>query len=608
MAGNITTAPETLTGVNVSVPKMLVDRVAATPDAPAFKYPDNGNWQQVTWAEFKTASDEVAAGLLSLGIELEQRVGIASNTRYLWILADMGVMRAGAATTTVYPSTGSEDVAYILGDSGCRIVFAEDDSQVAKLRERRDELPDLGKVVVFDGAGDGDWVITMDELRSLGRDHLAANPSSVDDRSNEVTPDSLATLIYTSGTTGKPKGVELLHSCWTYEGAAMASLGIITIDDVQFLWLPLAHSFGKVLLSAGLQVGFLTAVDGRVPKIAENLGVVKPTIMAGVPRVFEKIYNGVNQMQETEGGFKLMVYGAAVDTGKKHTAAGTSGKGPSALMKVRYGISDKLVFSKIRERFGGNIRFFISGSAALSKDVAVWFASAGMPIIEGYGLTETSAATCVVRPSDLAFGTIGMPLPGTEIMIAEDGEILVRGPGVMRGYHALDEQTAEVMLADGWFATGDIGEIDDKGYVKITDRKKDLVKTSGGKYIAPGAIESQFKAICPIASQMLVHANNRNFASAIITLDPDALASWCSSNGVTASDYAAQTQDPTVQAFVQACIDDLNTKLNRWETIKKFIVPSEDFSEEAGQLTPSLKLKRKVVETQYAEQLDALYG
>ena len=462
-------------------------------------------------------------------------------------------------------------------------------------------------VVVFDGAGDGDWVISMDDLRAKGEAFLADNAEAVKERARSVKGDSLATLIYTSGTTGKPKGVELTHSNWTYEGAFVESINIISINDVHFLWLPLAHSFGKMLLALQLQVGFVTAVDGRVPNIVDNLGVVKPTIMAAVPRIFEKVYARVAQTALSEGGAKAKIFTWAFKVGNEATEKELAGEKVGGTLAMKKSIADKLVFSKIRERLGGNMRYMISGSAALSRDIATWFYTAGLPILEGYGLTETSAATCVMRPDRIKFGTVGEPAAGTEIKIAGDGEILIRGPGVMRGYRNLPEANAEVFPGDGWFATGDIGEIDDMGRVKITDRKKDLVKTSGGKYIAPSAIESQFKAISGLVGNMVVHANDRNFASALITLDPDAAAAWAAEHGKAGASLADIAKDPEMLKEMQGSIDELNARLNKWETIKKFEILDRDFTVEEGELTPSLKVKRKAVEEKYRDILDAMY-
>jgi len=590
-----------------TVAKLFSDRIAATPHLEAFRFPADTGWNSVTWADVASRVNALAAGLVALGVQPEDRVALASGTRYEWILADLAVMCAGAATTTVYATTSAPDVAYIVADSGSRVVFAEDDGQIAKLRAHRSELPDVVKVVAIDGAADGDWVISLGELEQLGAKLLLDRPSLLEDRANAIGPDSLATLIYTSGTTGKPKGVRLSHSCWTYEAATVDSLGMLTTDDLQFLWLPLAHVFGKLLVVLPLQIGFPTAVDGRVDKIVENLGAVKPTFMGAAPRIFEKAYARVTAMVAGEGGSKAKIFGWGVGVGTKVSRARRTGGSISPVLAVQHSVADKLVLSKVRERFGGRLRFFVSGSAALNTEIAEWFDAIGITILEGYGLTETSAASFCNRPYAYAFGTVGWPYPGTEVKIAEDGEILLRGPGLMQGYHNKPEATAEVIDAEGWFHTGDIGQLDDGGYLKITDRKKDLFKTSGGKYVAPSAIESTFKGVCPYASQLVVYGENRNFVSALITLDADAITAWSAGHGLAGQSYAEIARSEQARELIQGYVDQLNARLNRWETIKKFIILDRDLSIEEGELTPSMKLKRKVVAAKFNSELAALY-
>jgi len=590
-----------------SVGRMFLDRVAATPTREAFRYPDGRDgWTSLTWQQTRDRVWDIAAGLLALGVEAEQRVAIASSTRIEWVLADLGIMSAGAATTTVYPSTTPDDVSYILSDSGSRVVFAEDQTQVDKVLEHRADLPDLMAIVVFDGSGDGDLVLTLAELEERGRTLLAERATAVDDAVAAVGPEDLATLIYTSGTTGRPKGVRLVHDNWTYEAAAVDALKILTPDDVQYLWLPLSHSFGKVLEVLQLRIGFATAIDGNLDRIVDNLGVVKPTFMAGAPRIFEKVRSRVITGVEAEGGLKARIFGWAFGVGHKVSQLRQQGQEPSGLLARQHALADKLVFHKIRDRLGGRVRFFVSGSAALSRDVAEWFHAAGMTILEGYGLTETSAATAVNLPDDTRFGTVGPPAPGTQVQIAGDGELLVKGPGVMRGYHNNSEQTAEVFTDDGWFRTGDIAELD-RGYIRITDRKKDLIKTSGGKYVAPQKIEVIFKAVSPYASQIVVHGDGRNYCTALITLDPDAIGSWAEHNDLAGTPYPDLVATVQVHELVQGHVNELNARLDRWETIKKFEILPQDLSVEEGDLTPSLKVKRKVVEKKYADTLDHMY-
>ena len=591
-----------------SVARLFVDRIAATPDREAFRRPVGEGWVSMTWRETGEQVKEWAAGLLALGIQPEQRVAIISNTRVDWILADCAVMCAGAATTTVYPTTLAPDVAYIVRDSGSRFAFAEDDEQVTKLREHRAELPELERVITFDGTADGDWVIGVDALAKLGRALLEADPSAVDDAVAAVGPDSLATLIYTSGTTGRPKGVRLTHDCWTYEGAAIQQLDMLHEDDVQYLWLPLSHSFGKVLEAAQLAIGFCSAVDGRIPKLIENLAVVKPTFMAAAPRIFEKVHARVVTTIEEEGRVKLTIFNWAVGVGKQVSALEQEGRSPSALLAAKHRVADKLVFAKLRDRFGGNLRFLISGSAPLSRDIAEWFHGAGIVIAEGYGLTETSAGTFVNRPPKVKFGTVGPPMPGTEVRIAEDGEVLLRGPGNMSGYHNMPDETAATLDADGWLHTGDIGEVDEDGFLRITDRKKDMVKTSGGKYVAPQSIETQFKAVCPYVSHMVVHGDGRNYCTALIAVDPEAIVPWAEQHALGDLGYAELVGRPELREMLAQHVKRLNEGLQRWETIKEFAVLPADLTIEAGELTPSLKMKRRVVEQKYRQLLDEMYA
>jgi long-chain acyl-CoA synthetase len=596
-----------------SVARLLADRVAATPAGEAFRWPEPGpdgteTWTSMTWTQVGERVTELAAGLLALGLRPQQRVIVYAGTRVEWVLADLAINSAAGATTTVYPSSQPEDVLHIVADSGAVVAFAEDETKAAVLRELADRTPDLQHVVLLDGSATGDRELSLADLAARGRELLAEDPAAVDKAVDGIGPEDLATLIYTSGTTGRPKGVRLVQDNWTYEGAAIEALGILRPDDLQYLWLPLSHSFGKVLLAAQLQIGFGSAVDGRVDKIVENLAVVRPTFMAGAPRIFEKVHNRVIATVEEEGGVKATLFAKAFGTGRKYSAAVQQGRTPGLALRIAHAGADKVVLSTLRQRFGGRIRLFVSGSAPLSRDVAEWFHAAGMVILEGYGMTESSAATTVNLPGRFRFGTVGPALPGTELRIAEDGELLVKGPGVMRGYHGLDEATAETLDADGWLHTGDIGEVDPDGFLRITDRKKDLIKTSGGKYVAPGPIEVAFPVICGLASQFIVHGDGRNYVTALVTLDPDALAQWARTNNVAERDPAALARNEDVRAAVAAGVKELNAGLNRWETIKDFRILDHDLTVEAGELTPSLKLKRRVVEKKYKDVLDEMYA
>lgn len=591
-----------------SVGHLFRDRVDKTPDTVAYWYAEGDGYAKVTWAQVKAAVYPLAAGLIDLGIGGQDRVAIASGTRYEWCIADLANMCAGAATTTIYPTTIADDVAFILADSETKVAFAENAEQVAKLRSIRELIPGVAKIVVLDGEGDGDWVISLADLAARGSAALAADSSIVDHRIDTIEPKWLATIIYTSGTTGRPKGVRLLHETWTYQGAAVDAINILSSADLQYLWLPLAHVFGKQLLTIPMQIGFPTCIDGRIDKIVDNLAVVKPTFMGAAPRIFEKAYGRISMMMKAEGGVKEKLFGWATGVGSQAATLRAQGKEPKGALAAKYALADKLVLAKVRDRFGGNIRFFISGSAALNPDIARWFDSVGLLIAEGYGLTESSSAAYVNRLRAYKLGTVGWPLPGTESQIAPDGEVLLRGMGIMDGYHNNPEATAEVKDAEGWFHTGDIGEIDERGFLKITDRKKDLFKTSNGKYVAPSLIETAFKGLNPYVSQVIVHGADRHFVSALVTLDPEAIVAWSAANGLGGKPYEDIANSSEARALVQATFDELNLTLNRWEQVKKFTILGSDLSIESGELTPSLKVKRKVVTERYKAELDSHYA
>jgi long-chain acyl-CoA synthetase len=588
--------------------EMFHHRIRSTPDTDAFYFRRGGEWKTMLWKEVGERARNVACGLHALGLQAEQRVSILSGTRVEWILCDMGILCAAGATTTIYPSNTAEECAYILGDSGSRFVFAENQKQVDKLLQVRSELPELQGVIVIDGASSADgFVRTLAELEEQGRAWDAANPGAYDLAAEAVGSESLATLIYTSGTTGKPKGVMLSHDCWVYEGEAMDALGLLSPADKQFLFLPLAHSFAKVLEAAIIRIGIPTAVDGDIDSLVDNLAVVQPTFMGAVPRIFEKVYNKVVNGAREAGGMKLKIFNWSIGVGKEASALRQKGEAPGAWLNLKFGIADKLVFSKLKARFGGRIRFFISGGAPLSREIAEFFHAADILVLEGYGLTESSAASFVNLPERYRFGTVGPAVPGTDVRIAADGEILLKGRGIMRGYYNLAEATAETLDADGWLHTGDIGHLED-GFLKITDRKKDLIKTSGGKYVAPQEIENKLKARCTLISQVVVHGDNRNFCSALVTVAEDAATNWAKQNGVTFGDYADLTRQAALVAEVDKAIAALNKEMPSYSTLKKFAILPNDLTQDAGFLTPTLKVKRKQVEKHFKDVLDGFYA
>ena len=601
-----------------SIPEMFFDRVAQTPDARAMGYPRrDGEPGWLTWSQVKQRSSAIAAGLVGLGVVPEDRVAILSSTRLEWILADLGVMCAGAATTTVYPTTEPDEASFIVADSGSKVIIAEDPTQASKVAHLA-----LTAIVLMEGspgpaadaessgvrAGTAVPTITLAELERRGAAALAENPGLVDGIVAQVQPEQLATLIYTSGTTGRPKGVELLHRGWVWEAAAQLEEDLLLPDDVHFLWLPLSHSFGKTLLCGIIYGGVPTYVDGRVDKIVENLALVRPTLMCAAPRIFEKVYNVAVGTAQAGGPAKAKIFAWAVGVGREVVRLRQAGKPVPVGLATKRAVADRLVFSKMRAKLGGRMRVMVSGSAPLSKDIAEFFAAAGLEIMEGYGLTESSAGNFCNRPGKLRIGTVGYRLGDLECRIAEDGEVLLRGVPVMRGYHNLPDESAAAFTEDGFFRTGDIGELDADGYLRITDRKKDLIKTSGGKYVAPSHIEGMFKAVCPYVSQVLVIGQARNYCTMLITLDPDAIVTWAAGGPLEGRSYAEISASAEAQDLVATAVKELNGRLNRWETIKKFTILPRDLSIEDGELTPSLKVKRRIVEKSFADSIDAMYA
>ncbi len=601
------TLEEVLAAAPKTVGDMLAWRARKTPFNEAYRYPGaDGRWDSLTWTQTEQRSHELAAGLLALGLDFEQRVGIASTTRIEWVLADYAINCAGGATTTVYPNTKSPDFEHILRHSDSQIIIAEDAEQLAKI-DGAPELDDVVRhVVLMDGTGDGKRVLSWQQLRDLGRAKLVQDPTCVTDAIARTHGDTLATLIYTSGTTGLPKGVELTHSNWSYEGFAIDTLHIIAEDELQYLWLPLSHVFGKCLLACQTAIGFASAVDGRVDRIVTGLSEVKPTFMCGAPRIFEKVRSTVlNNTGRT--GVKGRIARWAFAVGRECQPYQLADKPLPRRLAVRYKLADRLVYSKLKDRMGGNIKFFISGSAKLSTQVQSWFFSAGLVIIEGYGLTETSAVATVNDPRTPRLGTVGPPTPGTEIRIADDGEVLLRGGGIMRGYHKDPEMTATALTPDGWFHTGDIGEVDADGYLRITDRKKDLLKTSGGKYVAPQEVENAISAAVPVVAQAIAVGDGRKYISALLTIDRALAETWAQRHKLAGIEYDQLLRHPDFVASIQAGIDRANARLDRWETVKRFAILDSELSVDSGEVTPNMKVRRAVVTREYGDLIDSLY-
>lgn len=590
-----------------SVGAMLRRRVQLTPARPAIQYPDIRNvWQTYSWSDVGEICGAVAAALLRAGVEYEQRVAIASTTRVEWMLACYGIALAGAATTTIYPNTTDEDVAFILSDSGSVVAFVEDAEQAAKITAHCELDDQVRLIVLFKGVGQGDRIVTWDEFLASGRAYGKEHPDAVKNATDATGPETLATLIYTSGTTGKPKGVELAHRSWTYLSIAIDDMHFIDKDDVHFLWLPLSHVFGNCLLFIQLQIGHVTAVDGRLDRIVTNLAEVKPTFMCGAPRIFEKVRAAV-LTGETSVGLKGSIARWSFAKGRAAMPYRLEGKPLPKILAMEYAIADKLVFRKLRERLGGRMKFMMSGSAKMSRQIQSWFYSAGLLIVEGYGLTETSAVAFVNHWGEPRFGSVGRVTPGMEQRIAEDGEVLVRGPLVMRGYHNNPEATAEAIDSEGWFHTGDIGIIDGEGFLRITDRKKDLMKTSGGKYVAPQKIESTIVANVPLVSQAIAVGDGQKFIGALLVLESDALRRWAERTGKAGLGYAEMTRLPGVRHWIDAQMKRANSKLERWETVKKYAILDHELTVDSGEVTPNMKVRRDTVVREHKAIVDSLF-
>jgi long-chain acyl-CoA synthetase len=596
-----------------SVYELFRETATARGDAPAARHKVGGVWRDVAWRELATTAEHAAAGLLRLGVEAGDRASIVSSTRLEWCIADLGIMGAAAATVPIYQSNLASECEYILRDAGTVVAFVEDAAQLAKLRRIRAAVPQVRAVVCFSPEAvdrGSDWEIAWDDFLAAGAAWLAEHPGAVAARAATLDPESLLTIIYTSGTTGPPKGAVLVHDCMLYEAEAIREIGIVGPQDVQYLFLPLAHAFAKALEVAWVTTGHLMAFWERdQKKIVDNLGEVRPTIFAAVPRIFEKVHARIVEDIERAPGVMGRIARWGLARGREAAATEAAGGRAGGL---GWTIARPLVFGKIgsrlAERFGGRLRFCVSGGAPLPRDIAWFFHHAGVRVCEGYGLTETSAGSTINRPDRIRPGTVGQPLPGTEVRIAPDGEVLIRGRGVMRRYWNREAATREAIDPDGWFHTGDIGEIDADGFVRITDRKKDIIVTAGGKKVPPQNLESALKTLSPLISQVVVYGDTRRYLTALVTVDPDTVAVWARERGLAgeAIDVSALTRHPDLVAEVQRAVDELNRELPSYSTLKRVTVLDHDF-QVGDQLTPTFKVKRQVCVDRYRSELDKMY-
>jgi long-chain acyl-CoA synthetase len=569
----------------------------------------DGVWRDITGAELKTAVEELSMGLRALGLESGERVAILSENRPEWAYADLAALSAGAADAPIYPTLPAHQVAYILRDSGARIVFVSNTGQAAKLAEARQQAPSVQQVIFMDDGPAPEGTTPLAEVRAKGRAALVQDPEAVRRRAAEVGPEDLATLIYTSGTTGDPKGVMLLHrNIASNVEAGLKALPEVDTSDVCLSFLPLCHSFERMvghysMLQAGVTIAYAESVE----KVPQNMAEVRPTFMASVPRLYEKMYARVNEKVASDPPLRQKIFKWAIGIGGQVFKARVDKTQPGALLKLQHAVATRLVFSKIKERVGGRLRLFVSGGAPLPKEIAEFFGAAGLLILEGYGLTETSPVISVNRIDDLKPGSVGKTLDGIEVKVAEDGEILTRGPNVMKGYFNKPEATAEVLEPDGWFHTGDVGLVDPEGFLVITDRKKDILVTSGGKNIAPQPIENQIKTH-PLVGEVVMIGNKRNFPAALIVPAFENLEKWAREQGVSFSGREELIAKPEVQALYQKTVDELTGSLAQFEKIKRVALLPNEFTIEAGELTPTLKVKRRVVEEKYKNVINTLYA
>lgn len=592
----------------------LVDLFEATARGnarPALRSKKGGSWESVSFQEWRSRSRALAAFLIEHGIESGDRIAVFGTTRREWLVADVAILYAGAVTVPVYASLVGDQAAYIVDHAEARILFAEDASYVKRLGDASpSSIERLDLVVLFDGDASSLDAKTAEKCvkwsAAFDRTDAAAADARIDERVRSREPGDLATIVYTSGTTGPPKGAMLTHDNFVFETAALLRALDMSHHDEALLFLPMAHIFAKILVAMQMRIGFTVAFAESIPKVMENVLEVNPTVFPSVPRLYEKIHAVANEKVAEAGGVKKKLFDWAVDVGMRAARASAAREPMGPILAMQHVLAKKLVLSKIKGRFGSRIRFAITGGAPLAEELMVWFHGAGIEVFEGYGLTETTAGSSITRPNGVRFGTVGRAVDGVELKLAPDGEILMRGRSVMKGYYKKPDDTREAIDVDGYFHSGDIGTFDADGYLKITDRKKDLIVTAGGKNVAPQNIENLLKQ-APLVSQVVVLGDKKPYLVALVTLDPDATAHWAKEHGK--SEITADlVNDPELRAKVQAEVDQVNGRLSSYETIKKFTILPKDFSIESGELTPTLKVKRKVVSERYAADVEALYG
>jgi long-chain acyl-CoA synthetase len=567
----------------------------------AVRYKEGDQWVSKTFEEVREIVRPLAFGLVSLGIEKGDRVAILGNTRPEWTYFDFAALSIGATVVPIYQTNSPEECRYVLENSDSKVVVVEDAEQLEKVRQVRDQLPQLEQIVLMTGSAED--ATSMEDLAAKG---MGGDDATWETLHSDVAPDDICTFIYTSGTTGPPKGCIISHGNYRAMLDMVNGVSVIEDEDVAYLYLPLAHSFALLIQFGTFDLGTTLAYWERDPlKILPNLAELKPTYFPSVPRIFEKIYTAATSGIEKEGGLKKKIFDWAIKTGAKMREVERSGRKPGFLLQRQYAFADKQVLSKIRNLFGGKIRLAVSGAAPINPEILRFFDAAGVLVLEGWGMTETSTAATISTPEDFKVGTIGKPFPGCEVKIAEDGEILVKGPNVFQGYHKNPEATGETIV-NGWLHTGDIGEVDSDGFIKITGRKKDIIITAGGKNITPANLEAEIKQH-PLVSQCVVVGDRRPYLVALVTLDPEEAVKYAQENGLP-EDPAQLAENADVKAAIEAHVDKINQNFARVEQVKKIAILPQDLSQESGELTPTLKVKRAVVAQKHEDAIERLYA
>jgi long-chain acyl-CoA synthetase len=588
--------------------RMFWNRVEASGDLPAQMVKPRGRWEQLTWREVGEIVRGLALGLLALGRQRGDAIAILAGSRAEWVQADLAILSAGCVTVPIYPTYTPEQVASLAIDADVRTLVVEDAAQLAKVLQARGKIPGLEHVVVIEGDEQFDpSILSWKTLRQLGRDREDAFKSLLAERVASIEPQDVATIVYTSGTTGTPKGVIQTHANHMAALDAVARIPGVEAGDVHLLFLPLAHSFARLETFIGIHRGLVTAFAESLDRLAENLREVRPHFIFSVPRVFEKIHARILAEAASAGPVRRAVFDRALQIGREVSRRTRGNRPVPPWLRAGYRVAHRLVFAKLHRAFGGRLRFAVSGGAPLDPEIAEFFHAAGVLILEGYGLTETCPALTFNRIDHFRFGSVGAPIHGVELAIAADGEILARGPNVAsRGYLNQPEATAEAFDAEGWLHTGDIGRIDDDGFLYITDRKKDIIVTSGGINIAPQQLE-RLLASDPFVGQAMVYGDGRPYPAALIAIDPQELARFAREHGIVVDDYARLTRHPAVVERVARAVEATNARVQSYARIKRFALVPDVLSEAGGELTPTLKVRRKVVAEKYAALLDSLY-